>query len=225
MLKQEHGHDVSVFSFQRYFKEKNNDLHGLSEHVIYKVSPVLRKEDFVKAEAPFRTRDINDIWPGLLGLVDYCNRAVKQGEWYPEDKKYFYNLKDAVMEKLYRDPPSGTTVSLKKVPYEKNYSNCADAPAGLTQYVYSPELSDLAGGCGRPSANTCVQETVLIEMEVTFAGRMYCFHIPHEKAKDWELDLMSLSARKWVPSREFNRQFFKDYFEEIRTLLDLVSGL
>ena len=102
MIKLEHGSEASVFSFERYIKLRKINFMGMSDHEIYKVSPIIRKEDQ------------QDIWLRLLKLVDYCNHAVKQGEWYQEDIEQYYNLKDLMMEKFYRDPPPGAIITLKK---------------------------------------------------------------------------------------------------------------
>ncbi len=188
MLKQEHGSGMSVFSFYNYAKERKKDFLA-TEQGNYKLSPTLRKEDRTEADSPFQKDWLKDPWLRLLGLADYCNHAIKQGEWYQEDIKQFYELKDAVMEKIYRNPPQGAVINLKKV-----------------SYFQDPE----------------VQEKFLIEMEVTYDGRIFCFHIPIEKAKDWGLNMIALSPKKWIPSREFNRQSFNEVFEEIKKLLGLV---
>jgi len=201
MLKQEYGSGMSVFLFQRYVKEREKDLPGIPEHEICNIIPLPVKEDLVKADGLFQTNDLKDIWRHLLNLVDYCNHAVKHGEWYQEDIIKFYNLKDSVMEKFYRDPPPEATVTLKKVMKTSN-----------DKFDYSPDWE-------QHSQNTNGHGRILIEMEITYRGRMFCLHIPIEKATNWGLNIMSLSSKEWVPSREFNRQFFKDVFEEIQQLI------
>lgn len=132
---------------------------------------------------------LTDHWLRLLGLVDYCNHAVKESKWYEEDVKHFYDLKDSVMEKLYLEPPAGATVSLKKVPYIKASDPCkANA---VTDYSLEEceDDPDQAHPCPQGLE---VQEKVLIEMEVMYAARMFCFHIPTEKAKDWGVNMRAL---------------------------------
>jgi hypothetical protein len=143
---------------------------------------------------------LNDYWLRLLGLLDYCNHAIKQGEWFPEDVKEFYALKDMVMKKLYHHPPAGAIVTLKKVPYQ-NYRDCEHCS-------HKPEI----------------RKDILIEMEIRYAGQIFCFHIPFEKTKDWGINIHALEHKEWLSSREFNRENFKGIFEEIRLLLDLAHG-
>lgn len=189
MLKQEHGSEMSVFSFYKHVKERKKDFPGTTEHEIHKLSALPRKENHTGADSPFQKDWLKDPWLRLLGLADYCNRAIKHGEWYQEDIKQFYELKDAVMEKIYRNPPQGAARSLRKVSYSQDSEE---------------------------------QEKSLIEMEVTYEGRIFCFHIPIEKVKNWGLNMIALSSKKWIPSSEFNRQSFKEVFEEIQKLLGLV---
>jgi len=205
MIKLEHGSEASVFSFERYINLRKINFMGMSDHEIYKVSPIIRKEDVTKPNGVFQESNQPDIWLRLLKLVDYCNHAVKQGEWYQEDIEQYYNLKDLMMEKFYRDPPPGAIITLKKsIKPLKNGE------------------SDLSSQMEQPCENNNVQGKVLIEMEVTYEKQEFCFHIPLQKAKDWGLDMVELSSKDWIPSREFNRQFFKSVHEEIRQILSVV---
>ena len=131
----------------------------------------------------------------LLVLIDYSNHAIKQGKWYPDDVKEFYALKDMVMEKLYRDPPKEAKINLKKVAYSNKYNNCEPC-----------------------SYEADIQENILIEMEVLYAGRIFCYHIPLEKSEKWGVDINALEDKDWISSCEHNRMTFKGIFDEIRQL-------
>lgn len=225
MLKEEHGSEVSVFSFQKYVKDINRDLTGMTGREICRFSPLIRKGKRADADSRLKKDNLSDIWLHLLRIVDYCNHAVKQGEWYQEDIGRFYGLKDAVMEKLYRNSPPGTMVNLQKVPYIKSLNNEKEEPVcpATRKHYHTDSVCPLEPK--QSSGNSNMKETILIEMQVTHAGQMFCFHIPFEKIKDWGLSVMALNTKKWVPSREFNRQFFRGIFEEIKKLLDLISGI
>jgi hypothetical protein len=197
MLKQEHGPEMSVFSFQKYVKEINKNLIGITEHEFNKVSSLIRKGNLTEADNPFQENNLDDIWLRLLSLVDYFNHAVKQGEWYPEDVEQFYRLKDAVMKQLYCHTPPGAKVNLKKVSYMKNSNNKENEVINPMRQNYFPAYSDYSPEGEQTAVNTNVQEMILIEMEVAHAGLMYCFHIPIEKAKDWGLDEPTVLQRKF----------------------------
>ncbi len=154
----------------------------------------------MESNSPMENKILNDCWLRLLGLLDYCNNAIKQREWFPEDVKEFYALKDMVMKQLHHYPPAGAAVTLKKVPYQ----------------TYRERAS-----CSHGSE---LREDILIEMEIKYAGRIFCFHIPFDKTKDWGINIDALEQKEWLSSSEFNRANFKGVFEEIRLLLDLVHG-
>gem|GEM_PF-524452 len=168
----------------------------------------------------FQNDWLKDHWLRLLGLVDYCNHAVKEGQWYEEDTKWFYDLKDLAMERVYREPPAGAEVTLKKVPYKKAFDQCK---ATVTAHSLEKCEDDPDQAQTRPH-DLDVQEKLLIEMEVTYAGRMFCFHIPTEKAVDWGVDMNMLDHKAWISSCEFHRISFKGVFEEIRLLLNLTQN-
>src|SRR3954465_1363174 len=70
---------------------------------------------------------LRDSWLRLLGLVDFCNKAVKQGGWYQEDVERFYALKAAVLEARVREPPAGAVVQARLAPYYRRCGRCKDA--------------------------------------------------------------------------------------------------
>lgn len=149
----------------------------------------------------FENEIFKDHWLRLLGLVDYCNHAIKQGQWFPEDVKEFYALKDMIMEELYHNPPTGAKVTLKKVPYLNQYNDCKP--------------------CSQDSDH---QKNILIEMEVMYAERVFCYHIPLKKTEEWGVNIDALEHKEWISSCDFNRMSFKGVFEEIRMLLNLTCN-
>lgn len=218
MLKEEHGSEISAYSFLEYVK-RNKISHEITVNEILWFGKHLKD---AAEDGIFQKIDLHDIWLRLLGLVDYCNHAVKRGEWYQKDVEQFYNLKDSVMKKLYRNPPDGVNVNLKRVLDAESSDNNEYEPESLSRLKLN-EYPDIPQERQQYDENTDLCESTLIEMQVTHEGRMFCFHIPAEKVKDWGLNVTVLSFKKWIPSREFNRQFFKESFEKIQELLNLIS--
>ncbi len=160
----------------------------------------------------------------LTAIVDQCNHAVKQGEWFESDLDTFYGLKDVFMGKLYRNPPVGVEVKLKFVPYLQRCSRCKDqAGNAMRSQPDSHNVEhylEMIPPCGNDYE---VAERSTLEMEVNYLGRMFCFHIPVPLALDWGVDMSVLERKKFIPSREFNHMRFAPVFDEIRVLLGLLK--
>jgi hypothetical protein len=197
-------------------------MSGTFNHKIYEVCSIARGKDISKTDGSFHQYNRNDLWLRLLELVDACNHAVKRGEWYQEDVTQYYSLKDLMMEKLFRNPPPGVRVSLRKTAYMKNLNNNEDDTSVITRNSHFHEYSNNISAHEIPADNTDITRKILVEMEVTYENRIFCLHIPIEKTKDWGLNSMELIYREWIPSSEFNRQRYKDVFEEIQQLLNCV---
>jgi hypothetical protein len=220
ILKQEHDHEMSALSFQTYIAERDKNIPGTSSQEIYKACLLPRAHDTLKANGPFHQHNRSDLWLRLLELVDSCNHAVKRGEWYQEDETQYYSLKDSMMEKLFRNPPPGALITIRKTAYMKRLNNNGDDTSAMSRNIRSRECP--LSGQENPADNTDVKRVILIEMEVTYENRIFCLHIPVEKTKDWDLNSMELSSKEWIPSCEFNRHLYKDVFEEIQQLLNCV---
>ena len=182
-----------------------------------------KKEVIGEYIAMFEKDWLKDPWLRLFGLVDHCNHIVKEGDWYQEDKNLFYRIKDDLMEKVYRDPPSGAEVKLKLVPYLKRCEICKDragkqmrndvAPKGFEYYL------EQIPPCPRDFE---ISEKATIEMEITYFGRVFCFHVPADKIHDWCLDRDSIERKVFVSGKEFHHRIFRPIYEEIKVLLDLI---
>lgn len=166
---------------------------------------------------------LRDPWLRLLCLVDHCNRFIKEGNWYPEDKGKFYELKDALMEKVYRDPPRGATVNLKLVPSLMRCRSCVDKAEELMRSDPNHQGLDFYLERVEPCPmDTEVRGQSMVEMEMFYLGRIFCFHIPVDHMSAWGLDLSSLERKAWIPGEEFHRRMLAPLFEEMKVLLEMV---
>jgi hypothetical protein len=68
-----------------------------------------------------------------------------------------------------------------------------------------------------------VPERATLEMELNYLGRMFCFHIPVQQARDWGVEMTALERKTWISSKEFNHMRFAPVFDEIRALLGLLT--
>ena len=65
-------------------------------------------------------------------------------------------------------------------------------------------------------------EKATVEMEIQYLGRVFNFHIPVEKTRDWDLDLNTLPRKAWISGKEFHHKLFLPIREEIQALLSLI---
>jgi len=110
----------------------------------------------------------------LIAVVDQCNHAVKQGDWHQSDLDVFYQLKDAFMEKLYRNPPKGVEVTWRLVPYLRRCKDCKDQAGNAMRGDANSQGFDHYLQKIPPCRNDYeVAERGAFEMEVRYLGRMF----------------------------------------------------
>lgn len=160
----------------------------------------------------------------LIAVVDQCNHAVKQGDWHRSDLDNFYAMKDAFMEKLFRNPPKGVDVTLRLVPYLRRCTTCKDRAGSAMRSDTDPKSFDHYLQLVPPCENDYeVAEQASLEMEVKYLGRIFCFHIPVRQAQDWGVQMATLERKTWIPSKDFNHMRFAPVFDEIRALMGLLK--
>jgi hypothetical protein len=160
----------------------------------------------------------------LIAVVDQCNHAVKQGDWHQSDLDTFYQMKDAFMEKIYRNPPMGMEVKLKLVPYLRRCPKCKDQAGNAMRSEGNSHNFEHYLERIPPCENDYEDaERATLEMDVRYLSRMFCFHIPVQQAQDWGVDMTALERKKSIPAKEFNHMRFAPAFDEIRALLGLLS--
>jgi hypothetical protein len=163
---------------------------------------------------------LRNSWLRLLGLVDYCNRAIKQGSWHQQNVDRFYALKDAVLKALFQEPPPGAVVQLKLVPYYRRCGRCKDVAGNRMRRNPAPRRFDYYLELIPPCEDD--QETLegaFVELGAVYHGRPFCFHVPVATASEWGIPVETLPRAEWTSEPEFHRQTFKGVFDEIELLL------
>ncbi len=168
-------------------------------------------------------KDLTSVWFKLLTLIDQANHLIKQGDWFDEDKRYFYNQKDEFLEFIIKKRPAGIEIKFHYIPYLK-YSNITKDKAGklmradIDKKPFEYYLS-MVEPC---SQDIELPEKATIEIEINCEKRVFCFHIPQYKTTEWNLDINTLPKKVWISGKEFHRKQLITISNEIGHLKDQI---
>ncbi len=168
--------------------------------------------------------EVLSVWFKLLTLFEQANHLVKEGDWFEEDKREFYDLKDTFLDIVVKQNPEELKINLLYVPYFK-YSTLTKDKAGdlmrsdnskmpFEYYLSKIEPCEL---------DIEIPEKATIELEIICENRLFCFHIPLNKTMEWNLDYKTLSKKVWISGKEFHRNQMKSIKYEISELIKMID--
>jgi hypothetical protein len=169
--------------------------------------------------------EITSVWFKLLTLFEQANHLVKEGDWFEEDKKVFYSLKDTFLDLLIKQGSEQLRINLLYVPYFKYSTITKDKAGDLMRSDYNKMPFEYYLSKIEPcDLDIEIPEKATVEMEVICENRQFCFHIPLNKTTGWNIDYETLSKKIWLSSKEFHRNQMKSIKNEINELMNEINN-
>lgn len=149
---------------------------------------------------------ISEFWFKLLSLFEQSNHQIQNSEWSEVEISDFYSAKDQFLELLVKLKLRNLKVNLYYIPYFK-YCNLTKDKAGILMRNDSSKKPfeyylSLVEPC---SYDKELMDKATIELEILSETKIFSFHIPFEKSKNWDIDLSKIPKKPWISRSEFKR--------------------
>ena len=162
----------------------------------------------------------DDVFLKLLTLFERANHYVKEGDWYENDKRELYALKDRFLTAVYRNPVEGAKINLLYVPYYRYCNETKDKAGAMMRADGNKQPFEYYLSQIQPTSNDIeVPGKATLEMLIEYKGRVWCFHIPEHLTSDWGVDTSKLKRKVWMNGRDFHAQQFQLIKKEAEELL------
>lgn len=167
------------------------------------------------------SNEMTNNWFKLLTLLDQTDYLMKEGDWYMEDKMEFYEMKDKFLSYIIENRPEELSLEVFYMPYFKYSKQTKDKAGEIMRADDTWRPFEYYLSMVEPSEDDIeITDKATIEVEVTYDGRLFSFHVPLAKTANWDIEVDELPRKAWLSGKEHHREKFGKIKVELNELMD-----